>query len=260
MTDKEQKWTLELSEAENWLQAHQELNADAMITDPPYSSGGIHKGDRSKSLKSKYVSGQRQYVDFSGDNRDQRCWMYWCERWLALAKRVVKDGGYLLCFVDWRQLPALTDALQNAGWLWRGIVVWDKGRGARAPHKGYFRHQAEFIVWASNGSLPPSEHGGPWDGVFQHKVYQSDKHHMTGKPTELMRELVRIVPESGLVIDPFAGSGTTGVASVLEGRRFMGTELHQSYYEVATKRIEAAERGIVIRSDEAEANEPRLFM
>ncbi|MCZ5321894.1 hypothetical protein O5699_04105 [Escherichia coli] len=56
-----------------------------------------------------------------------------------------------MVFSDWRQLPALTDAFQAGGVLWRGLVVWDKTQASRAPHTGYFRHQAEYVVWGSNG-------------------------------------------------------------------------------------------------------------
>ena len=57
-------------------------------------------------------------------------------------------------FIDWRQLPAATDALQWAGWIWQGTAVWDKGNSR--PQKGRFRQQAEYIVWGSNGDMPIS--------------------------------------------------------------------------------------------------------
>ena len=67
-----------------------------------------------------------------------------------------------------------------------------------------------------------------------------DKHHMTGKPTALMRELVRPVLPGGVVLDPFAGSGTTGVAAVLSGRRFVGIEREAAYADISRNRLEAA--------------------
>ena len=63
-------------------------------------------------------------------------------------------------------------------------------------------------------------------------------HHPTIKPIELMRWLVRLVtPAGGLVLDPFAGSGTTGIAAVLEGREFIGIEREAEYAEIAERRI-----------------------
>ena len=66
-------------------------------------------------------------------------------------------------------------------------------------------------------------------------------HHPTVKPTALMRELVRPVPPGGVVLDPFAGSSTTGVAAVLTGRRFIGIEREAAYAEISRARLEAAE-------------------
>lgn len=68
------------------------------------------------------------------------------------AMRVAKSGSPLMVFTDWRQLPAVTDAVQCAGWAWRGLVTWQKPIGR--PHKGEFRRDAEFIVYARKGGLP----------------------------------------------------------------------------------------------------------
>jgi len=67
-----------------------------------------------------------------------------------------------------------------------------------------------------------------------------DKHHVTGKPTALMRELVRCAPGNSVVLDLFAGSGTTGVATLLEGRRFIGVEREAAYCAIARQRLAAA--------------------
>jgi site-specific DNA-methyltransferase (adenine-specific) len=67
-------------------------------------------------------------------------------------------------------------------------------------------------------------------------------HHPTVKPTDLMRYLCRLVtPPGGTVLDPFMGSGSTGKGSVLEGFRFIGIEREADYFEIACKRIEAAQ-------------------
>lgn len=220
---------------------------DALITDPPYSSGGMFRGDRSNlSTASKYVqSGPAlkalHNIDFSGDNRDQRSWAFWMTLWLNMAQRLVKPGGYVLCFSDWRQLPTLTDVLQAGGFIWRGVVPWDKTTASRAPHTGYFRHQCEYVVWGSNGPLAASAHGGPWPGLVRERVDPRKKLHMTGKPVELMDALVQCVPPGGTILDPFMGSASTGVAALDRGYRFIGMEKTEHYYEVAKKRLEAQE-------------------
>ena len=94
------------------------------------------------------------------------------------------------------------------------------------------------------GALEPAKHGGPFPGVLRFPTRASDKHHMVGKPTELMRALVRCVPPGGVVVDPFAGSGTTAVACYLEGRRCVSFELDPSNVTIARKRLEAAHAGV----------------
>lgn len=218
---------------------------DAVVTDPPYSSGGRTFGERSQSVSSKYVqSGSKRFADsdFAGDNRDQRSWRYWCHLWLSECVRLSKPGGYLLVFTDWRQLPTLTDVIQAAGWLWRGIIAWDKGGSSRAPNTRYFRHQCEYVVWATRGRFPPK---GDWPapgegcfpGMYSYPVLQADKHHLTGKPTPLMRDLIRCVPPGGLVLDPFAGIGTTGIAAKQGGRRCVLIEQESEYCDVARQRL-----------------------
>ena len=96
-------------------------------------------------------------TDFGGDNRDQRSWLAWCAMWLDMCRVTLCEGAYAMVFTDWRQLPALTDAFQAGGLVWRGLIPWDKTEASRAPHKGYFRHQAEYVVWGSNGPLAIAE-------------------------------------------------------------------------------------------------------
>lgn len=191
--------TIEQGEAMRLLAELPAGSVDALITDPPYSSGGFTRSDKAKDPTEKYQQGNqtKEWATFSGDNRDQRSWVLWMTLWLGLAQRALKPTGYVLLFTDWRQLPATTDAMQAGGFVWRGVVAWDKGRGSRAPHKGYFRHQCEYVVWGSNGPCHQATHDGPYDGAYTIPNKLSDKHHLTGKPTALMRELVRCVPQGG---------------------------------------------------------------
>ncbi len=225
--------------------------AGAVITDPPYSSGGQSFGARTAEPSKKYVqSGQTKvWPDFEGDNRDQRSWAYWLHLWISEAKRILQPGGYFLCFSDWRQVPTLTDAIQAAGLTWRGIASWDKGLQARAPHKGYLKHQCEFIVWATKGPCLRRTDDGPFPGCFSISVKQSDKWHMTGKPTELLRRLVAISPPGGTVVDPFAGSCTTGVACLEKNRPFVGFELSEDYFRIGVDRLKQAAEGLPSPAD-----------
>ena len=144
-----------------------------------------------------------------------------------------------MVFIDWRMLATATDALQAGGFNFRGIVSWDKGAVARAPHKGYIRHQCEYVVWGTKGALGAAKHGGPWPGCYRHTVIPSEKLHLTGKPIGLMRELVRITAPGSLILDPFAGSGSTLMAARLEGRRAIGIEMSGEYCQISAKRLQA---------------------
>ena len=231
--------TLYQGEALATLQTLPDNAVDALMTDPPYSSGGFTRGDRNQDPGDKYVQDGVGIIrpSFTGDNRDGRSWCYWCALWLSECARIVKPGGYALMFTDWRMLPLATDALQAAGWLWRGIIAWDKGQAARAPHKGYFRHQCEYIVWGTRGQCAQATHAGPWPGCYRVPVLQADKHHMTGKPTALMAALCECVPPGAAVLDPFAGSGTTLVAAAGSGRRAIGIEKESEYCRITVDRL-----------------------
>jgi site-specific DNA-methyltransferase (adenine-specific) len=233
-------WKLIEGEALSTLTTLPSDSVDAVVTDPPYSSGGLHLRARQQSTSTKYVlkTSGANHPSFSGDSRDQRSFAYWCQLWLSECLRIAKPGASLLIFSDWRQLATSIDAVQAGGWTFAGIVPWDKGEGSR-PKMGGFRAQAEYVVHATKGSIDPevAKSVGCLPGVFRFTVKTSDKHHQTGKPTPLMEQLVRVCPAGGLVLDPFAGSGTTLVAAVNTGRRALGVELSPEYAEIAAQRL-----------------------
>src|SRR5690606_12016068 len=111
----------------------------------------------------------------------------WASIWLAECWRVAVDGAPLIVFIDWRNLPTMTDAVQAGGWVWRGIAAWDKTEAGSRPQSGRPRAQCEYIVWGSKGPMPIE--GPVLPGFFTHRHTLDDRHHQTGKPTPLMREL-----------------------------------------------------------------------
>jgi site-specific DNA-methyltransferase (adenine-specific) len=131
-------------------------SVDAVVTDPPYSSGGVSLSAKQSDPAQKYqTSGTiRTYPPMLGDGKDQRAFTAWAMLWLSECWRVAKDGAPLLIFTDWRQLPSMTDAIQAAGWFWLGIVPWNK-RGAR-PQLGKFRQQCEYVLFGSKGRFQPA--------------------------------------------------------------------------------------------------------
>jgi len=138
---------------------------------------------------------------------------------------------------DWRS------ALVLAGAKWKRSCIWVKPDGqpqltGDRPGMGY-----ESIACAHADSA------SKWNGGGSHGVFSFNrKHdnsrpsaHPTEKPIDLMERLVRLFTDPGdLILDPFAGSGTTGVAAIRLGRRFIGWEKDPKYHAIALKRLTAA--------------------
>jgi len=216
----------------------------AVITDPPYSSGGAFRGDRMGSARVKYATNGSESADrrpnFSGDNRDQRAYLAWCSVWLGMCLDVSEQGSPLVCFTDWRQLPITTDAIQCGGWVWRGIVPWVKLNSR--PQMGRFSAQCEYAIWGTNGAARDSKEVGCLPGFYEAQPRpMAQREHLTEKPEEVMRGLSLICPTGGVILDPFCGSGSTGVGALREGRGFIGIERELAYLEIAARKLEQAE-------------------
>jgi site-specific DNA-methyltransferase (adenine-specific) len=102
---------------------------------------------------------------------------------------------------------------------------------------GRFRAQCEYVVWGSSGPMPQLTEVGVLPGFFLGRDNPQGRDHMASKPISVMREIVRIVPPGGLVLDPFMGTGSTGVAAIQEGRRFLGIELLPDNIERASNHL-----------------------
>lgn len=209
---------------------------DTILTDPPYSSGGMTLSARQADPAQKYQQSgaKRRYPAMLGDNRDQRSFTLWASLWLAECWRIARDGARLMVFSDWRQLPAMTDAVQAAGWMWRGILTWHKP--SARPVLGDFKRDAEFIITGSKGK-PLTHTRRCLPGVYRHNVNSNRKVHLTEKPVPLLTDLLEVTQPECSVLDPFAGSGSTGVACLQTGRSFIGIELSPEYAAIAAQRL-----------------------
>lgn len=215
---------------------------DALITDPPYSSGGQFRGDRAQKPSLKYVQTGSDFTcrdEFAGDNRDQRAYLAWATMWLGHALRVSKPGAVCCIFTDWRQLPTMTDAVQCGGWVWRNLVTWWKP-GVRMQ-RGRFSSSAEYVVYGSNG-VPVEGERSPQNVLSFAPVGGDDKEHIAEKPAALLEALCGITLPDALIVDAFMGSGTTGVACASMGRRFVGIEIGSRNFDIACERIDNAQR------------------
>lgn len=233
--------TIYCGRAEDVLPTLEPGSIDLVLTDPPYSSGGMYRADRSQSTAAKYQhthETNRTYSTFTGDNRDQRSFERWCSYWMGDALRLVRDGGVLGCFIDWRNIACVIDAMQVGGWVYRGIVPWYKGSDQR-PRKAWFRANVEYIVLGSAGALDagPETPGICQDGILSHRINGIEKLHQTQKPTPLIADILRTRPDWRVVLDPFVGSGTTLRAALDMGRRAIGIEISEANCEIAVSRL-----------------------
>lgn len=213
---------------------------DAVITDPPYCSGGFSEAGKQAAkgmgLRSETI---RETGWFINDNMTSAglCWlMSMVGGW---ARRCVKAGGTMTAFTDWRMVIHLAPAIEASGWRYQNMLVWAKpspglGSGFRAQHEIalHFSNGTPSYFSASNGNVLGSA-----------RVNHAVREHQTQKPVELIEAIVETVsPVGGTVLDPFMGSGTTGVACVNLGRQFIGIELDAGYFDIAYRRIDEATR------------------
>ena len=186
-------------------------------------------------LMRNILNGGGRYSQFSGDARDQRSFTLWASLWLGECLRLAREGAPLLVFSDWRQLPAMTDAVQTAGWHWRGVVCWHKP--AARPMRGEFKRDCEFVVYARKGR--PVELDEVYlPGMFSMSAPMGPRRvHLTQKPVELIKNMLQVVPKGGVVLDPFLGSGTTAVAAIQTGRSCIGVEITPDNVAIARDRV-----------------------
>lgn len=226
-------------EALRVLKTLPDATVDAVLTDPPYSSGGLSMGMRQANPAQKYQTGKpkSQYTPMLGDAKDQRSWTMWCTLWLGECWRIAREGAPLLVFTDWRQLPALSDAIQAADWIWRGIITWNKPNVR--PYSGRFRHQCEYVLFATKGRFVAHTRDC-LPGMYSCPVIPARKVHLTSKPVALIEDLLAVTAPQASVLDPFMGGGSVGEACIRTGRGYTGIELSQEYFDICQGRLAAA--------------------
>jgi site-specific DNA-methyltransferase (adenine-specific)/modification methylase len=184
---------------------------DLILTDPPYGAAYAANPIVGKG------KAQSNHEAMDWDNCTPPPWLFGLL--LEKAATVIVWGG--------NYFPAALDACK--GWL-----VWDKENG----DNGYADCE---LAWSN---LPQAIRRIKyrWAGMLQQDMAnKEEREHPTQKPLELLQKWVVQFSDSGeTILDPFMGSGTTGVACVNLGRKFIGIELEPKYFDIACKRIEKA--------------------
>lgn len=217
-------------------------SVDAVIMDPPYASGGRNPA----AARNIVAKSDRDDADwFIGDNMGSDTYIWLMREVARECLRVATAGSHAHVFTDWRQYTTLVTAWESVGWSLRSVVVWDKQRGGAMG--SFWRNNHEWVAVFVKGKHRALPHGGffnTWQGTKPQGGL-----HPTEKPLALMRYLVSSATPSDAnlpILDPFCGSGTTGVASLIEGRHFIGIEREPSYVEIARKRIADAQAELTL--------------
>ena len=215
-------WTV----CEGRWQASPPDEVDVIISDPPYD-------DRtSLGARSTRAINKRMVISFMGIDPAQVA-----PPLLSIARR------WVICFCANEQLGAYQEAVGKA-WIRAGAWVKTNptpqitGERPGTGHEGIaIMHRRGRKRWNNGGR------SATWIGP----TCSTDRQHETQKPLWLMLKLVEAFTEPGeLVYDPFCGSGTTGVACLRLGRRFIGHEMQPRYAKVAAERLAAEERGLTL--------------
>ena len=199
---------------------------DAVVTDPPYSSGGFQE-----SGKSSGSIGTRSDEVIALDNLSTRGYQRLMREVLAPLRGT--DEAYIFC--DWKMWQHTCDALEDAGFRVRNMLVWDKLQmGMGLP----WRNQHELIAF---GKKRPAKNITGKHGNVLGVPRTGNLNHPTEKPIELMRVFMENSAAKN-ILDPFMGSGSTGVAAVQMRHPFIGIEIEERYFNIACRRIEEAQR------------------
>lgn len=210
---------------------------DAVITDPPYCSGAFTEAART-AAKGQGIRSENRVAWFVGDNMGTAGLVFLLRTIAYRALEILSTEGSFLIFTDWRMVPTLAPAIESAGLRYQNMIVWDKGSLGLGTG---FRPQHEIILHFTNGA-PKYYDFSTANIVRAKRVSTATREHQAQKPVDLMQQLIRVVtPPGGVVLDPFCGSGSTGVAAMIEGRRFIGIDRDSNHIETASARIREAQ-------------------
>lgn len=220
---------------------------DHVITDPPYSK---YTHDKTRGAG---VAVELEAIGFdalSSELRDgcSSAFHRLCARWCL----VWTDAEGITPWVSDLERAGLQH-IRVGAWVKQGMAPQFSGD---RPGTGFeacvIAHPKGRKRWNGGG------HSAVWNHWVASRSGDGEKHHTTQKPISLMLELVELFTDPGdLVLDPFCGSGTTGVACIRLGRRFIGIEKDAKYAQMAHDRLAAEERGLSLR--DARAGQTSIF-
>lgn len=201
--------------------------ADLVLTDPPYN---ISVDNNFHTMRGRHG------IDFGDWDKG-----FDLTGWIPEAVSRLKPGGNIIIFNAWRNMGEIATALEGCGCLVKEMIQWQKTNPMPRNRDRLYVTACEFAIWATKGK--------GWTFNRQRETYENtifkypivsakQRIHTTQKPIELIRDLILIHSNpNDIVLDPFMGSGTTAVAAIETGRRFVGFEIDDNYYSAACQRI-----------------------
>lgn len=217
----------------NKLNEIQDSSVDLLLTDPPYN---ISQNNNFNTMK----SANRQGVDFGNWDKD-----FDLTSWITLATKKVREGGNIVVFNAWRNLGIISNALEKNNCVSKDIIRMIKNNPMPRNRDRRFVVDYEFAIWAVKKK-------GKWtfnriDEKYERpeirtsitpKSEQKFGKHPTQKSLIAMEWIIkRLSNEQDIVLDPFMGSGSTGVAALNLNRQFIGIEIDKRYFDIAQKRL-----------------------
>ncbi len=200
---------------------------DAVVTDPPYllTYGGCHGSLGGKLAEANY------------DNKGGivECQIDWPDFMPAIFA-ALRDSAHAYIMANNRHVQNMLNSAEGAGLKFHNLLVWNKGTAT--PNRWYMKN-CEFTGFFYKGRAFFINDCG--DKQLHNVPNILNAGHPTEKPSELMAVYIgNSTQRAETVLDPFMGSGTTGVACAKLGRKFIGIEIEPKYFDIACKRIEAA--------------------
>lgn len=201
--------------------------AKALVTDAPYkvTSGGH------TSLLGGWIGSE----EYGNSGSPVECDLEWAD-WLPLVPAVLEPQAHAYLFTNDRNLAEAQGAAEAAGLDFHRLLVWDKV--AATPNRWY-QQTCEFVLFMKHGKA--YRIANPSTKSLIRQFQRDESEHPTEKPVDLCQVYIENSTKPGdLVLDPFVGSGTTGVAALRAGRRFIGIELTDRWFDVACERLACA--------------------
>lgn len=213
--------------------------ADAVIADPPYNISKASNLHTMKDRVNKRVGTDFGEWDVGFDNTN----------WIACVSDLMVDGASLLAFNGWTMATIVNDIATNNGLVYKDTLVWKKTNPMPRNRDRRFVSNIEMmqLFVTKKGRWTFNRQSDKYDGCVMEFASESGggfkRYHPTQKPIKMIEKIILTISNDGdTILDPFMGSGTTGVACVNLNRNFIGIEKEEKYFNIAKKRIEEAER------------------